>query len=92
MSLTVDTVGKFPPGSTAVANLPPPLSLTPAINLPPVSTAPVVNLLPVSLIRLRTLNCEYLNEFSEKFEMALMENNTHGPGGRLFNAKTLGQK
>jgi hypothetical protein len=53
---------------------------TPAANLPPVSLTPVANLPLVStsgpggkfVIGVNALTCEYLREFSKKFEMTLM--------------------
>ncbi len=46
-------------------------------KLPPVSTT-------------QTLSCEYLREFSKKFEMVLMEYT--GPGGKLIHEKNQKQK
>jgi hypothetical protein len=100
----VDTGGNLPPASlTPAANLPP-VSLTPVANLPPVSTTQgelVANLLPVSLIpaaichrcqlhRWCILTCEYLREFSKKFEMILML--LSGAWGKVIHEKDLKQK
>ncbi len=48
----------------------PPASLTPVANLPPVSLTPAANLPPPRCrwYRWCTLTCEYLREFSKKFE------------------------
>ncbi len=70
-------------------------------NLPPVSLIPVANLPPVSLIpaaichrchwhRWWTLTCEYLREFSKKFETVLM--GYSGAGGKLIHKKNQKQK
>ncbi len=81
----------------------PPVSMTPVANLPPVpvSLIPVANLLPVSLIpaaichrclwhRWCTLTCEYIREFSKKFEMILML--LSGAWGKVIHEKNLKQK
>ncbi len=57
----VDTGGKFAAGVVDTGG-----------NLPSVSLTLVANLPPVSLTRWCTLTCEYLCEFSKKFEMILM--------------------
>ncbi len=70
-------------------------------NLPPVSLIPVANLPLVSLIpvaichrcrwhRWCTLTCEYLREFSKKFEMILML--ISGAWGKVIHEKNLKQK
>jgi hypothetical protein len=83
---------------TPAANLPP-VSLTSVANLPPVSTtlaklvakfaAGVVdtggNLPPLSLIPAAILSCEYLREFSKKFETVLI--GYSGAGGKLIHKK-----
>ncbi len=73
----------------------PPVSTTPVANLP-VSLIPVANLPPVSLIpaaiwyRWCTLTCEYLREFSKKFEMTLLL--FSGAWGKVIHEKNLKQK
>ncbi len=68
-------------------------------NLPPVSLIPVANLPPVSLKpaaichqwhRWCTLTCEYLPEFSKKFEMILKL--LPGAWGKVIHEKNLKQK
>jgi hypothetical protein len=54
-------------------------------NLPPVSLTPVAN-----LHRWCTLTCEYLREFSKKFEMILML--LSGAWGKVIHEKNLRQK
>jgi hypothetical protein len=79
------------------------VSLKTAANLPPVSLIPVSNLPPVSttLVKLdakfaagaarwSTLSCEYLREFSEKIETALMV--YLGAWGKLIHEKKQKQK
>ncbi len=72
----LDTSGKFSAGVVDTGG-----------NLPPVSLTPVANLLPVSLT---TLTCEYLREFSKKFEMILML--LSGAWGKVIHEKNLKQK
>ncbi len=80
----------LPPVSlTPVANLPPVL-LKPVAILPPVSLTPVANLPPVTLIPVVHLYCEYLREFSKKFETVLM--GYSGAGGKLIHEKNQKQK
>jgi hypothetical protein len=83
-AVVVDTGDNLPPASlTPAANLPP-VSLTLVANLPPVSLIKVANLPPVSL------TCEYLREFSEKFETIQML--FSGAWGKVIHEKTLKQK
>jgi hypothetical protein len=53
----VDTGGKFVAGVVDTGG-----------KLPPVSLIPVANFPPVSLIQWQTLTCEYLREFSKKWD------------------------
>ncbi len=101
----VDTGGNLPPVLlTPAANLPPVL-LTPVANLPPVSTTLVklVAKFAAGVVdnrrqichrccwyRWSTLSCEYLREFSKKFETALMVYS--GPWGKLIHEKNQKQK
>ena len=59
-------------------------------NLPPVSLIPVAILPPVSLTPVANLSCEYLREFSKKFETVLM--GYSGAGGKLIHEKNQEQK
>jgi hypothetical protein len=73
----------------------PPVSTTQANwwqNLPLVLLIPVANLPPVLLIPVQwcTLTCEYLREFSKKFETVLM--GYLGAGGKLIHEKNQKQK
>ncbi len=86
----VDTGGKF--GASVIdtgGNLPP-VSLTPVANLPPLSLTPVANLPPLSLTPVEHLTCEYLCEFSKKFQMILML--LSGAWGKVIHEKNLKQK
>jgi hypothetical protein len=74
---------------TPVVNLPL-VSTKPAANLPPVSTTPVANCHWYQRHRRQTLSCEYLREFSKKFETVLMEYS--GVGGKLIHEKNQKQK
>jgi hypothetical protein len=90
----VDTGGNLPLASlTPAANLPP-VSLTPVANLPPVSTAQgdLVAKFAAGVVDLRicTLICEYLREFSKKFETVLM--GYSGAGGKLVHKIDQKQK
>jgi hypothetical protein len=70
----VDTGGNLPPVSTTLAKLV-------AKFVPSVSLIPVVDLYGT---------CEYLREFSKKFEMVLM--GYSGAGGKLIHEKNQKQK
>jgi hypothetical protein len=88
-----DTGGNFAAGVVDTGSNLPPASLTPAANLPPVSLNRWQrqqhkrnwwqNLPPVS-----PLTCEYLREFSKKFEMTLMPFSE----GKVIREKNLKQK
>jgi hypothetical protein len=70
-----------------VANLPP-VSLTPVANLPPVSTtlAKLVEKFAAGVADIGgTLTCDYLREFSKKFETVLMQYS--GAGGETDSSK-----
>jgi hypothetical protein len=77
----IDTGGKFAAGVVDTVGNFPPASMAPA-NLPWVSLIPAAILSPVSL----TLTCEYLCEFSKKFEMTLML--FSGAWGKVIHEKT----
>jgi hypothetical protein len=96
----LDTFGKysspkktFLPKFTSVANLPPVL-LIPGANLPPVSTtlAKMVAKFAAGVVDTGgiPLPCEYLREFSKKFETVLM--GYSGAGGKLIHEKNQQQK
>ncbi len=70
----VDTGGKFAAGVVDTGGNLPPVSLTLVANLPP----------------LCTLTCEYLREFSKKFEIILML--LSGAWGKMIHEKNLKQK
>jgi hypothetical protein len=72
----VDTGGKFAAGVVDIGGNMPPVSLTPVANLPPVS--------------LTSVACEYLCEFSKKFEMILLL--LSGVRGKVIHEKNLKQK
>ncbi len=91
-----------PASLTPAANLPL-VSLTPVANLPPVSTtqgelvakfaAGVVDAggkFAAGVVDTGTLNCEYLREFSKKFEMILMLFSE--AWGKVIHEKNLKQK
>jgi hypothetical protein len=86
-----DTGGKFAAGVVDTGGNLPPVSLTPAANLPPVSTTllKLVANLP-QRHRWSTFSCEYLREFSKKFETALMVYS--GAWGKLIHEKNQKQK
>ncbi len=71
----------------------PPSSLTPVANLPPVSTTLVklVAKFAAGVVdTVDTLSCEYLREFSKKFETALMVYS--GAWGKLIHERNQKQK
>jgi hypothetical protein len=80
----VDTGGKFATGVNNKGNW--------WQHLQPVSLIPVANLPPVSLIlaAICTLTCEFLCEFSKKFEMILIL--LSGAWGKVIHEKNLKQK
>jgi hypothetical protein len=85
----VDISGNLPPVSlTQVENLPPVL-LTPLANLPPISTTPMV---PVAKFAADVVafTCEYLCEFSKKFQMTLIV--FSGAWGNMIHDKNLKQR
>ncbi len=70
----IDTGGKFAAGVVDTGS-----NFPPVANLPPVLLTPVVH-----------LACEYLPEFSKKFEMILML--LSGAWGKVIHGKNLKQK
>ncbi len=71
----------------------PPVSLIPVANLPPVSTTLaklVANCHQCRWYRRCTLTCEYLREFSKKFETVLM--GYSGSGEKMTHEKNQKQK
>ncbi len=72
------------------SNYLPPVSITPVANLPPVSLIPVAICCRCRWHRWCTLTCEYLREFSKKFEMILML--LSGAWGKVIHEKNLKQK
>jgi hypothetical protein len=64
--------------------------MSPVAKLPQVSMTPAAILPPVSLILWCTLTCEYLREFSKKFERILMEYS--GAGKKLIHEKNQKKK
>ncbi len=72
------------------SNYLPPVSMTPVANLPPVSLIPVAICHRCQRQRWCTLTCEYLREFSKKFEMILML--LSGAWGKVIHEKNLKQK
>jgi hypothetical protein len=77
----VDTGGNLPSAS-----------LTPAANLPPVSTTQgeLVAKFAAGVVDTSGAPCEYLREFSKKFEMILML--LSGAWGKVIHEKNLKQK
>ncbi len=80
----IDTGGKFAAGVVDSGGKLPPVSLIPAANLPPVSTtlAKLVAKFAAGVVDTRGAPlpwCEYLREFSKKFETVLMRYS--GAGG-----------
>ncbi len=73
-----------------------PVLLIPFANLPPVSTTQgkLVEKLAAGVVdtggKFATLTCEYLREFSKKFETVLMEYS--GARGKLIHEKNQKQK
>jgi hypothetical protein len=80
---------KLPAALKLVENLPP-ISLTTVANLPPVSTIPAELVAKFAPVSWRTLTCEYLHEFSKKFETTLML--FSGAWGKMIHEKNLKQK
>ncbi len=89
--------------TTPVAHLPPvsttqgelvakfaPVSLIPVANLPPVSLIPAAICHRCHWHRRCTLICEFLREFSKKFDMILML--LSGTWGKVIHEKNLKQK